>query len=190
MSLIPVFQLGFWNAWILTLFMLLHPYILSMVDKTFGAGDMYEKMGGTPAEKGQKKPVPIPTLLLVLLFVLSIFIPLKLGTAWLYLGIIIYILGVVMCLNSMITAAKTPCGRVFTDGAYRYSRHPMYLSFLLIFLGISVASLSWLFLLLSMGWMVFPLSQVNGEEQYCLDSLGDEYSLYMQKTPKWLGFPR
>jgi protein-S-isoprenylcysteine O-methyltransferase Ste14 len=31
---------------------------------------------------------------------------------------------------------------------------------------------------------------VNSEEQGCLDSFGDEYKKYMERTPKWLGIPK
>jgi protein-S-isoprenylcysteine O-methyltransferase Ste14 len=190
MSWIPTFKIGFWNASILTLFTVLHPLIMNFVDEAFGTGNINQKMGDVPLEKGVKRHIPIPTVLLIVLFVFSIFLPLKLGTVWFYFGIVIYLVGIVMFLSSIITAAKTPLGQVFSRGMYRYSRHPLYLSFLVIFLGISVASVSWLYLLLSMGWMIFPISQVSSEEKSCLASFGAEYQEYMNRTPKWLGLPK
>jgi protein-S-isoprenylcysteine O-methyltransferase Ste14 len=190
MSWIPTFKIGFWNASILTLFTVLHPLIMNFVDEVFGTGNINQKMGDVPLEKGVKRHIPIPTVLLIVLFVFSIFLPLKLGTVWFYFGIVIYLVGIVMFLSSIITAAKTPLGQVFSRGMYRYSRHPLYLSFLVIFLGISVASVSWLYLLLSMGWMIFPISQVSSEEKSCLASFGAEYQEYMNRTPKWLGLPK
>jgi len=189
-SWIPTFEINFWNAWILTLFMVLHPLIMNLVDKTVGTGNINKKMGDVQAEKGKKKSLPIPTVLLIVLFLYSIFLPLKLGTAWFYTGIAIYLVGIVMFLSSIITVSKTPMDQIFSRGMYRYSRHPLYLSFLFTFVGVSVASASWLFLLLSMGWMVFPISQVTSEEQDCLKSFGNEYQEYMNTTSKWLGLPK
>jgi protein-S-isoprenylcysteine O-methyltransferase Ste14 len=189
-TLIPTIKLGLWNAWILTLFVLIHPYIMLIVDKLAGTGDINKKMGDDPAEQGKNPAVPIPTLLLFGLFILSIFLPLKLGTEWFYAGVTIYLIGAAMFMTAINTAAKTPSGQLFTEGMYRYSRHPLYLSFLIIFLGISLASASWLFLLLSMGWMTFPISQVRAEEQGCLEIFGSQYREYMSRTPRWLGVPK
>jgi protein-S-isoprenylcysteine O-methyltransferase Ste14 len=172
------------------LFVLLHPQVMRLVDKTIGTGDLSQKMGEKPAQEGEKKPIPIPSLLLVLLFIISIFIPLKLGTIWLFIGLLIYLAGLVMFLSALITAAQAPSGHVFTAGMYRYSRHPLYVAFVIIFMGISITCSSWLFLLLSMGWMYFPLSQVAAEERGCLESFGSAYQQYMLKTPRWLGIPK
>jgi protein-S-isoprenylcysteine O-methyltransferase Ste14 len=163
---------------------------MKFVDKAFGTGNINQKMGDVPKEKGEKKTIPIPTLLLYVIFSISIFMPLKLGTIWFYVGLPVYLVGILMFLSAFITAAKTPMDQIFTQGMYRYSRHPLYLSFLFIFVGIGVASASWLFLLLSMGWMVFPISQVTSEERGCLEAFGIEYQEYMDRTPKWLGFPK
>jgi protein-S-isoprenylcysteine O-methyltransferase Ste14 len=186
----PVFSAGWWNAWILFLFVLLHPLVMNLIDRTIGTGKLNQKMGETPVEADKKKGIPIPTMFLVIIFVLSIFIPLRLGVIWLYIGLAIYFTGMAVFFSSIITAARTPLGSVFTRGMYRYSRHPLYLSFLIIFFGISVASLSWLFLILSMLWMVFPFAQVTPEEQGCLESFGNAYREYMEKTPKCVGLPK
>jgi protein-S-isoprenylcysteine O-methyltransferase Ste14 len=190
MPLIPIFKLGIWNAWILILFLILHPFIMKFVDMLVGTGDINRKMGETLAEKREKRLLPIPTLLLFVLFIYSIFLPLKVGTSWFYIGLVFFVFGMAIFLSAIITAAKTPLGQIFSRGIYRYSRHPLYLSFLILFVGISVASASWLFLLLSIGWMVFPISQLASEEQGCLESFGIEYQEYMNRTPKWLGFPK
>ena len=190
MSWIPTFEIGFWNAWTLALFVILHPLIMKFVDKTVGNGNISQKLGDVPLKEGEKRAFPIPTLLLIGLFIYSIFLPLQLGTAWFFFGLAIYLVGIVMFLNSIITVAKTPMGKIFSRGMYRYSRHPLYLSVLFIFVGISVASASWVFLLFSMGWTALPISQVNAEEHSCIETFGIEYQEYMHKTPKWLGMPK
>ncbi len=190
MPWIPVLKIGLWNAWMLTLFVILHPLVLNVIDKAIGTGDINRKMGDEPQVEGEKRSIPFPTLLLVALFIYSIFLPLKLGTSWLYFGLAIYMVGVAVFLNALITAARTPKGQIFSGGMYRYSRHPLYLSFMVIFVGISVATTSWLFLFLSIGWMIFPISQVTAEERGCLKTFGFKYQEYVHRTPKWLGIPK
>ncbi len=190
MTLLPTFRLSVWNAWILAIFVLLHPFIMNLVDKLVGTGNINVKMGDMPDHGAEKKPIPLPSLLLIALFVISIFLPLESGSAWLVAGLVIYLVGTSVFLSALITAAQTPMGQVFSRGIYRYSRHPMYLSFLLIFIGISVASASWLFLILSIGWMAFPISHLAGEERACLKAFGTVYDEYMQRTPKWIGVPK
>jgi len=43
MSLVPEFEIGLWNAWILTLYLPLHPLIMMLIDKVVGTGDMFKK---------------------------------------------------------------------------------------------------------------------------------------------------
>ncbi len=190
MSWIPVFRVGLWNAWMLALFMVLHPYIMTAIDTLVGTGDINHKMGDVPGAARRKGLDHLPMLLLILLFLYSIVLPLRLGTVWLYVGLSVYLLGIAIFFSALITAVKTPSGQVFKTGVYRYSRHPLYLSFLIIFLGISLSSASYFFLVLSMGWMFFPLSQVNLEEQGCKRAFGNLYQEYMNTTPKWFGLPK
>jgi len=137
----PFFEVGLWNAWILSLFVIIHPLVMRLIDQTVGTGDFNQKMGDIPAEAAKKKSLPLPGVLLRVLFLISIFIPLRLGTVWFCTGLVIYIFGIAIFVSSIINAAQTPLGQVFTRGMYQYSRHPLYLSFLLIFFGISLASL-------------------------------------------------
>jgi len=190
MSWLPAFEIGLWNAWIFMLFIALLTLILILVGKTVGTENIYKKMGDVPTEKGEKRANAISTVLMLVLFAYSIFLPLKLGTAWSYACLTIYLVGIIMFLSAIITVAKTPMGQIFSQGMYRFSRHPMYLSFLIIFVGVSVASASWVFLLLSVGWMIFLVHQITAEERGCIEIFRDEYQEYLNKTPRWLGIPK
>jgi protein-S-isoprenylcysteine O-methyltransferase Ste14 len=190
MSWLPAFEIGLWNAWIFMLFIALLTLIMILVGKAVGTGNIYKKMGDVPTEKGEKRANAISTAFMLLLFAYSIFLPLKLGTAWFYAGLMIYLMGLVMFLSAIVTVAKTPMGQIFSQGMYRFSRHPLYLSFLIIFAGVSVASTSWVFLLLSVGWIIFPVHQITAEERGCIEAFGVEYQEYMNITPRWLGIPK
>ena len=191
MSWLPVFKIGLWNAWILMLYVPLLSPIMRVVDKAVGTSEIYKKMGGdVPYQKGEKKAYVIYTIVQFALLAYSIFLPLKLGTLWFYAGIAIYLVGLVMLLITFVNIAAMPLGKPFTQGIYRYSRHPGYLSLFITFVGVGVASASWVFLLLSVVSIILQSSSVVAEERTCLESFGGEYQEYLKRTPRWIGIPK
>ena len=116
------------EAWILMLYFPLHPIIMIVVDTAIGAGEIFKKMGDVPYEKGEKRAFVISMGILLLLLVYSVFLPLKFGTMWFYVGLTTYVVGLVMILTAIVNIATTPLKQPFTKGMYRYSRQPMLLS--------------------------------------------------------------
>jgi len=159
------------------------------VDKAVGTGDIFKKMGEVPYEKSEKRAYVIYMVVTLLLIAHSIFLPLKLGTAWFYAGLAVYLVGLAILLTAIVNVATTPLGQLFTKGLYHYSRHPAYISMSMINVGVGVASASWIFLLLSVVIMVLN-SQVEAEERGCLETYGDKYQDYMNRTPRWIGKPK
>jgi len=191
MSWLPVFKIGLWNAWILMLYVPLLSPIMRVVDKAVGTSEIYKKMGGdVPYQKAEKKAYVIYTIVQFALLAYSIFLPLKLGTLWFYAGIAIYLVGLVMLLITFVNIAAMPLGKPFTQGIYRYSRHPGYLSLFITFVGVGVASASWVFLLLSVVSIILQSSSVVAEERTCLEIFGGEYQEYLERTPRWIGIPK
>jgi len=191
MSWLPAFKIGLWNAWILMLYVPLLSPIMRVVDKVVGTSEIFMKMGGDVSyQKGEKKAYSIYMVVLLILLAYSIFIPLKLGTVWFYAGLTIYLVGLVMLLTGIINVAITPLGKPFTNGIYRFSRHPGYFSMFITFMGVSVASASWVFLLLSIVSMILQNSSAIAEERACLEIFGGEYQEYMNRTPRWIGIPK
>jgi protein-S-isoprenylcysteine O-methyltransferase Ste14 len=190
MSWIPVIKIGIWNAWILMLYYPLNPLILIAIDKAVGTGDIFQKGGEVPHEKKAKRDYVIYLIITILLIIYSIFLPLKLGTVWFYAGLMIYLLGFVIFIITIFNIASTPKGKLFSGAAYRFSRHPGYLSMIIIHFGVGIASASWIFLLLSAIIMVLLNSSVIYEEQVCLEEFGEEYQVYMNRIPRWLGIPK
>lgn len=76
--------------------------------------------------------------------------------------------------------------RVIKTGVFSYSRHPIYLAALLLYLGFSLTTLS----LISLGVLVaiFVLYDylATFEEKQLEGKFGPEYLSYKGKTPKWL----
>lgn len=182
MSLIPAFEIGIWNAWILAIVFLLLVYIPILTLKDFsrktGQGEHYGK---------------IETFMTVLFFILmlcSIFLPLKLGTAWFYTGLFIYLLGLIIVTITIVNIASTPQGKTFTKGVYRYSRNPGYIGQIIVFVGIGITSASWFYLLLSVILIILTYLRVVIEERITLDKFDTVYRDYMNKTPRWIGIPK
>ena len=188
MSLIPTFEIGIWNAWIPMLYLPFHPFIMLLVDKLVGTGGMNEKMFAPSYTKSEKRIFNFMMLFLLIMIIYSIFLPLKIGTSWFWVGLPIYILGFIVFLIAIINISTTPIGKIFTKGMYRYSRHPMGLGIYIMNIGIGVASASWLFLLIAIGLVFIPDTAL--EEKYCLEKYGDAYRKYMNRTPRWIGVPK
>ena len=156
MSLIPVFEIGIWNAWILTNIVFLFIILSGILPKDIGKRI-------TPVEEVKK----INGVMLIVFFAMiiySIFLPLKLGTTWFYIGLSVYILGIIISIAALVSIAVTKPGEPFTTGMYRYSRNPIALGTLLPFIGAGIASASWLLLLLSIVLMVISHFLVTIEE--------------------------
>jgi len=186
MSLIPAFEIGFWNAWIFTLYHFLPMPLLMLIHK--GAT---KKRQPVPHSQTEKKLHPVIWIVWILTFIYSIFLPLKLGTMWFYIGLPISIVGLIAFTLVIATFATTPIdSKPLTKGLYRYSRHPMYITQLVMFVGVSIASASWLFLLFTIGYTVLSFVGAIPEEQFCLEKYGDAYREYMNRTPRWIGMAK
>jgi protein-S-isoprenylcysteine O-methyltransferase Ste14 len=190
MSAIPNFEIGVWNAWILMLYYPLHPAIMLLIDKLVGTGGMLQKMGSSPYNKNEKLAFISANVMGFLLVLYSIFLPLKLGSAWFYVGIVIYLFGLLMFITAIINIATTPLGEPFVKGLYRYSRHPMIFFSFFTFIGVGIATASWLFLLLSILVIILFTIYVVAEERGCCERYGDTYREYMSRTPRWIGITK
>jgi protein-S-isoprenylcysteine O-methyltransferase Ste14 len=191
MSLVPAFEIGIWNAWILTLYIALHPLIMMLIDKLVGTGDIFKKME-TPTFNKTGSMINIFSNFVVCfgLLIYSIFLPLQLGTAWFYVGLALCVLGVVTWTLAIVNIADIPLGEPWNKGLYRYSRHPMTLAGYLILIGAGIASASWIFLLFSIVYIILSAISTIAEERFCLEKFGAPYREYMNRTPRWLGIPK
>jgi len=187
MSLIPVFEVGLWNAWIITVYFIL----IGMVPMFFIGKERKQKMGWPPFNKTEKILALIThAVIMPVAAIYSIFLPLKLGTAWLYVGLPICFLGGVMTFTANINIADTPLGQPFTNGVYRISRHPIYFSAFLVYFGIGIACASWLYLLFAFAWIILWHIVLPTEERDLVAQYGEAYREYLKRTPKWIGIPK
>ena len=185
MTAIPAFEIGIWNAWIFMLINFLPMPIIMRVHK----GLLEDSM--KIYSEAHRTVNRIEWILWILAFVYSIFLPLRLGSIWFYVGLPIALVGTVTYIMVIVSFVTTPIGeKPITTGLYRYSRHPMYITQLVMLIGVGIASASWLFLLLTIVYTGLGFMYAGSEERICLQKYGDAYQEYMERTPRWIGLPK
>jgi len=189
MLLVPVFEIGVWNAWIFMIW----PWVAMLAVRLVGL-DVYRRASGLPSEMKTSRPYRVVSYVSMAVDIMavaySIFLPLKLGTIWFYAGLSIFLLGLVVLTTATLNFATTPMDVSITKGIYHYSRHPMYLASLLIYFSVGIASASWLFLLIFVAQSVSIRIAAVEEERFCLEKYGEAYREYIDRTPRWLGLPK
>jgi protein-S-isoprenylcysteine O-methyltransferase Ste14 len=194
MSLIPEFELGLWNTWIFWLY-----YVLAIVptwlmyryiwkdDWKKAMDRLYTDISSNKTER-RLGYIGLPVMLALIIY--SIFLPLKLYTVWFYVGLLIYLMGVIFSIIAEVSFATTPLDKPVTKGAYRISRNPQDFGAFLIMMSMGIAGASWLFLLLLMILIIVRDRGAIAEERFCLENYGDAYREYMNRTPRWIGIPK
>jgi protein-S-isoprenylcysteine O-methyltransferase Ste14 len=188
-SLVPAFEIGVWNAWIFMIW----PWVDMLAVRLVGL-DVYRRASGLPSEMKTSRQYRVVSYVSMVVEIMavaySIFLPLKLGTGWLYAGLAIFLTGLVVLTVATVNFAKTPMDVPITRGIYHYSRHPLYLASLLIYFSVGIASASWIFLLIFVVQSVSIRIAAVGEERFCLDKYGEAYREYIDRTPRWVGLPK
>jgi protein-S-isoprenylcysteine O-methyltransferase Ste14 len=182
MSLVPVWEIGVWNAWIFSVFTIFHISLMGAVIK-----DLNKKMDHGKQEETR---LYLASVFWIIIIVYSIFAPFKLGTAWFYAGLALYLIGTLILTLFVTSVAVTPEGQPFTRSVYRFSRNPMYVGMILQFIGTAIATASWLLLVLTLLVTIALWSVIIIEERTCLERFGDAYRDYMARTSRWIGMPK
>ena len=186
MSLIPEFELGLWNAWILVIPMLIIFFYTMKVTSVRESGEA----GDFELTKKEKRIITAVFLLIVVSSIYAVFLPLQLGTIWLYIGLVIYLFGMAFVVIAVRNFASTPRDEVITKGLYSVTRNPEYVGLLLMQIGLGIACISWLYLLLTVMLLILLNANLSAEERYCLYKYGDNYRKYKNETPRWIGIPK
>jgi len=75
---------------------------------------------------------------------------------------------------------------LITSGAFRYVRHPLYLACVLVYLGLTVSTMSLFSLVLLVGIFAFYDRIATYEEKWLEEMFGEDYRVYREKTGKWM----
>jgi protein-S-isoprenylcysteine O-methyltransferase Ste14 len=80
-----------------------------------------------------------------------------------------------------------PVPRLTTDGPFRYTRNPGYLSLAMIYAGIAVLrNALWAILLLPLVLFVIQREVIGREERYLERTFGEEYLDYKTRVRRWV----
>ena len=164
--------------------------IISFLDMRVTADRESGQSEGFQLTTKEKRVINAVFLPMVVSFIYAVFLPLRLGTAWLYSGLVIYLFGVVFSIVTVLNFATSPKDKVITKDLYGTSRNPMYIGLLLMQIGVGITCASWLYLLLTLVLLILLNANLSGEERYCLHRYGDDYREYMKRTPRWIGIPK
>ena len=187
MSIFAEHTVGFFNLWLLMV-LYLSPMLLTLLLR----GRIFQATSSRFSSSRGSREYNLfvgSKILMLVCFLYAIGIPIRLQTYTAIIGLIMYVVGFALYSAAWITIAKSEKGKIFSSGLYRISRHPVYLSSAIQFIGAGFISESWLYLGLSVLVAISDLRNAMEEERICLEIYGDEYRQYMLNTARWLGWP-
>jgi protein-S-isoprenylcysteine O-methyltransferase Ste14 len=188
MSLVPAFEIGIWNAWIFMISFILQMLAVLLLGK--GVWARSSLPSDFKRSRLEKTTPIVSNSVWGLATLYSIFLPLQLGTAWFYIGLPVFLIGIVILAISTVNFATAPAEKPATRGVYSFSRHPGYLSMIIIYIGTGIASASWVFILLGIANIFWIRTEAIAEERFCLERYNKDYREYMKRTPRWIGIPQ
>ena len=182
----PTLEFGYWNAWILSI-----PMIIIMIFD-MKATSIRQSGEGENFQLTRKESLISFASLLIMFFSFGypVFLSLRLGTVWLYVGLVVFLFGSILTIFAVRDFATSPKDKVITKGLYGFSRNPVYIGLILMQTGIGIACVSWLYLLLTIVLLALLNSMISSEERFCLYFYGENYQRYLRNTPRWIGLPK
>ncbi len=80
-----------------------------------------------------------------------------------------------------------PASALITEGPYRFSRNPSYVSLTLLYLGIGILlNNGWILILVAPVFLVMDLWVVRREERHLEARFGEEFLRYKAAVRRWL----
>lgn len=186
MSIFADHSLGIFNLWIITvLYSLPILFTITFRKRVF---EPTSSRFNSLRSSNEKNLFIISKILMLIYFLYSIVVPLHLDTGFGIIGLMVYIIGFAIYTTAWITVAKSEKGKIFSNGPFRFSRHPIYVASAVQFVGAGFISQSWFYLGLSILVGLSHMRNAFLEEQICEETFGDEYRQYMESTPRWFGW--
>jgi protein-S-isoprenylcysteine O-methyltransferase Ste14 len=82
---------------------------------------------------------------------------------------------------------KQPTLAIVSDGPYRFTRNPLYLALVGLYLGISLAvGTAWPLVFLIPVLLVTHYGIIKREERYLAGKFGEPYVAYMKRVRRWI----
>jgi protein-S-isoprenylcysteine O-methyltransferase Ste14 len=155
----------------------------------------------TKATKDRPGVIAPPPLIYVAVFALGYFLQreraLLIPESWLrdVGGWILVGLALALAFSGMMSMkrAKThidvykPSTAIVSDGPFRFTRNPLYLSLTAMYIGVAVLkSMLWPLLVLPVALLVMQFGVIKREERYLAAKFGEEYLNYRARVRRWL----
>lgn len=134
-------------------------------------------------EKGMLLLYQVATLAICMVL---FFLKVKTDMPWFALGLGLYTIGLVLFTLTTVDFAKTPEGRISRNGLYRFSRNPMYVAYLICFLGCALLTQSPLLFLLVCVFQASSHWVILSEERWCIQTFSQEYIAYMKEVRRYI----
>ena len=110
-----------------------------------------------------------------------------LGIAVMYIGIVLYYIDVIQFGKNLAIGVDENSAGLTTTGFYAYSRNPMYISFIIYWLGAFLTFANLGMVLILLGEVIFyNLQVIYKEEPFLRQRYGGEYEEYCKKVRRWL----
>lgn len=122
----------------------------------------------------------------IFIILFPLFLKIDTNAPFFYAALCVYILGVLLLLFSAASFAKPAASGINTNGMYKFTRNPMYVSYFIYFLGVVLLTGSWI---LGAAVLVFIISShfiILSEERWCVQQFGEEYTNYMAKVRRYI----
>jgi protein-S-isoprenylcysteine O-methyltransferase Ste14 len=113
----------------------------------------------------------------------------------LWLGVLFIVVAFPIVLGAVVRMLKAkttidvrkPTTDIVTDGVFGISRNPMYLSLMLVYLGIaSLVDSLWMLLLVLPLVVIFQKGVIEREELYLERKFGEKYLTYKSRVRRWI----
>lgn len=122
----------------------------------------------------------------ILFFIYLCFLRITPDSYWFYIGLVIYGLGILLCIVSVLYFAKPSKNGMNLNGIYRISRNPMYVAYFIYFLGCVLLTQSFVLLVILLVFQISTHWIILSEERWCVKKFGEEYINYMNKVRRYI----
>lgn len=185
MEFFPQFEISIFGGYILLLILWSIPLLtLSLVSSEIRA----RLVDRTHFTKKQKVYLIISKIFALTLIILIFLTPLSLNSPEFYIGLTVFIFGIVCLIYAFVSYVKTPLNEPVTTGMYKISRHPQDTMISISFIGICLCIGSLGALLILFISKIIKHFSVLAEEEACVELYGESYKEYMEKIPRYFIF--
>jgi protein-S-isoprenylcysteine O-methyltransferase Ste14 len=110
-------------------------------------------------------------------------------------GVVLIVAGLLVARSAALTMwkAKTsmipfrPTTAIVSDGVYRFTRNPMYLAMVVMYVGIALLiRAAWAFVLLPLVMIAVDRLVIAKEERYLRGKFGETYTNYCSRVRRWI----